>query len=112
MQMPPDNSGADLISMEGLSIGYDGRPIFSDISLSIKVGSFTAILGANGSGKSTLLKTLVGLQPATGGNIRLSGPTERPLVFGYVPQSAQLDPLYRLTGSEVAVMGLYGRIGP
>src|SRR5205823_14622743 len=58
------------------------------------------------------LKILVGLQPPTGGYIRLSGPTERPLVFGYVPQSAQLDPLYRLTGFEVAVMGLYGRIGP
>src|SRR5437899_11326584 len=108
MQPPPDKSSADLISMEGLSIGYDGRPVFSDISLSIKHGSFTAILGANGSGKSTLLKTLVGLQPPLGGIMRLTGPSGRPVVFGYVPQAVQFDPLYRLTGYEVAIMGLYG----
>jgi ABC-type Mn2+/Zn2+ transport system ATPase subunit len=112
MEAPPTHSGVDLIKLEKLSIGYEGRPVFSDISLSVKEGSFTAILGANGSGKSTLLKTLVGLQPPLGGSIRFRGGAGLPVAFGYVPQSAQLDPLYRLTGFEVAVMGLYGRIGP
>jgi ABC-type Mn2+/Zn2+ transport system ATPase subunit len=33
-------------------------------------------------------------------------------MFGYVPQSIQLDPVYLLTGFEVALMGAYGRIRP
>lgn len=100
------------IVLADLVIGYDRQPVLSGISLGITSGSFTAILGANGSGKSTLLKTLLGLQPALGGRMRISSPTGRPVVFGYVPQAVQFDPLYRLTGFEVALMGLYGRIGP
>ena len=101
-----------LITFDDLAIGYDSHPILSGISLSIERGSFTALLGANGSGKSTLLKTLLGLQPILGGHIRISSPANVPAVFGYVPQSVQFDPLYRLNGFEVALMGLYGRIGP
>lgn len=100
------------ITLEDLAIGYDNRPILSGISLSVASGSFTAILGANGSGKSTLLKTLIGLEPAISGTIKIASPAGRTAVFGYVPQSVQFDPLYRLTGFEVALMGLYGRIGP
>ena len=99
---------APLIKLDRLAIGYDGEPILSGISVSIHRGSFTAILGANGSGKSTLLKTLIGLQPPLRGRLEVASA----VVFGYVPQSVQFDPLYRLTGSEVAQMGLYGRIGP
>jgi ABC-type Mn2+/Zn2+ transport system ATPase subunit len=71
-------------------------------------GSFTAILGANGSGKSTLLKTLLGLQPPIAGKIQIAAPA----VFGYVPQAIEFDPLFLLTGFEVALMGVYGRVGP
>jgi len=103
---------APLIKLDELAIGYDGEPILSDISVSINRGSFTAILGANGSGKSTLLKTLIGLQPPLRGKIEVASTSGRAAVFGYVPQSVQFDPLYRLSGVEVAQMGLYGRIGP
>jgi len=95
-----------VIQLEGLVIGYDGRAVLSGISLAIPHASFTAILGANGSGKSTLLKTLLGLQPPIAGNIRI-----RKVVFGYVPQTLQFDPLYPLTGYDVASMGVYGRVG-
>jgi ABC-type Mn2+/Zn2+ transport system ATPase subunit len=80
----------------------------SGISLSVVRNSFTAILGANGSGKTTLLKTLLGLLPPVAGSIALL-PS---IVFGYVPQATQFDPIYLLTGFEVALMGTYGRIGP
>ena len=100
------------IKIENLAIGYDSQPVLSGISLSIARASFTAILGANGSGKSTLLKTLLGLQPAVAGHIRIAAPTDAPTVFGYVPQFNQFDPLFLLTGFEVALMGVYGRVGP
>ena len=58
-----------LITLDNLSIGYNGRSVLSGISLSIARGSFTAVLGANGSGKSTLLKTVLGLLPPVAGRI-------------------------------------------
>ncbi len=94
------------ITLDDLSIGYDGHAVLSGLSLSIARASFTAILGTNGSGKSTLLKTLLGLQPPVGGRIQFAAPP----VFGYVPQTVQLDTLYPLTGFDVALMGVYGRI--
>src|SRR5438874_645153 len=100
-----------IITMENLAIGYDGHLVLSGISVTINRGSFAAILGANGSGKSTLLKTLIGLQPPLDGRMEISPLPGRNAVFGYVPQSVQFDPLYRLTGVEVAQMGLYGRVG-
>jgi len=101
-----------VITLDDLSIGYSNQPVVSGISLSIVRSTFTAILGVNGSGKTTLLKTLLGLQPPVAGRIQIGTPDEAPLVFGYVPQSAQLDPVYPLTGFDVALMGAYGRVGP
>src|ERR1043165_6493518 len=79
------------IKLENLSIGYDCSPVLSGISLTIAQGSFTGLLGANGSGKSTLIKTLLGILPPLGGQIRFSGQAARPPVFGYVPQRETLD---------------------
>jgi ABC-type Mn2+/Zn2+ transport system ATPase subunit len=101
-----------LITLNNLSIGYNGQPVLSGISVSISRASFTAILGANGSGKSTLLKTLLGLLPPLTGRIDTSAPAGKPLVLGYVPQSIQFDPIYLLTGFEVALMGTFGRVRP
>ena len=101
-----------IITLDNLSIGYNGQPVVSGISLSIAHNSFTAILGANGSGKSTLLKTLIGLLPPIAGNIDTAPSAGAPLVFGYVPQSIQFDPIYLLTGFEVTLMGVYGRVRP
>src|SRR5208337_5409715 len=102
-----------LITLDNLSIGYNGQAVLSGISLSIARDSFTAILGANGSGKSTLLKTLLGLLSPLAGRVdSTKSSTGAPLLFGYVPQAGQFDPIYLLTGFEVALMGTYGRMRP
>jgi len=113
--MPPGDAKQfteELIRIVDLSIGYNGQAVLSGISLSIARSSFTAILGANGSGKSTLLKTILGLQPPVAGKIYLSQIENRQPGFGYVPQAIQFDPLYPLTGFDVALMGTYGRSRP
>jgi ABC-type Mn2+/Zn2+ transport system ATPase subunit len=101
-----------VITLDDLSIGYNDQPVLSGISLSICRSTFTAILGANGSGKTTLLKTLLGLQPPVAGRILVCAPDEAPIIFGYVPQFAQFDPVYPLTGFDVALMGTFGRVRP
>lgn len=110
--VPPARSPDELIRLRDLAIGYNGQAVLSGISLAIARSTFTAILGANGSGKSTLLKTLLGLQPPISGTITLSSIDNHPPVFGYVPQAIQFDPLYPLTGFDVALMGTFGRLPP
>ena len=111
---PPVNRPMNeaLITLNNLSIGYNGQPVMSGISVSISRASLTAILGANGSGKSTLLKTLLGLLPPLAGHIDIGHSAGKPFMFGYVPQSIQFDPIYPLTGFDVALMGTFGRIRP
>ncbi len=106
------NMSEAFITLDNLSIGYNGQPVLSGISVSIYRASFTAILGANGSGKSTLLKTLLGLLPPLSGRIEVPASAGKQLVFGYVPQSIQFDPIYLLTGFDVALMGTFGRVRP
>ena len=101
-----------LITLNNLSIGYNGQPVLSGMSLSIDRGSFTAVLGENGSGKTTLLKTLIGLLLPVAGRMDVASSTGAPLLFGYVPQTVQFDPIYLLTAFEVALMGTYGRVRP
>jgi ABC-type Mn2+/Zn2+ transport system ATPase subunit len=101
-----------VITAENLAIGYNRNPVVSGISLAIMRGSFSALLGTNGSGKSTLLKTLLGLLPPVEGRLKVNEAPDAPVVFGYVPQTTVMDPLYPLTGFDVALMGVYGRVGP
>ncbi len=60
-----------------LAIGYRMRSrvnhVMKHISLQACQGELVALIGRNGTGKSTLLRTLVGLQPALGGTIKLQG---------------------------------------
>lgn len=100
-----------IITLDNLCIGYNNQPVLCGISLAIPKAGFTAILGANGSGKSTLLKTIIGLIPPVSGHMETAA-ANGVLAFGYVPQAVQFDPIYLLTGFDVALMGTYGRVGP
>lgn len=53
--------------------GESRNEVLKGISLTIKNGDFTVILGASGSGKSTLLNIASGLEPADSGHIRYNG---------------------------------------
>jgi ATP-binding cassette subfamily F protein 3 len=64
---PSIKSGNDVLSVENLTMGFDGKPLFEDISFELKKGDKTALIGPNGIGKTTLLKILVNeLKPLSG----------------------------------------------
>ena len=50
----------NMIVIDNLSFRYDNNIVFKNLSLCIRRGSFTTVLGNNGSGKSTLVKLLTG----------------------------------------------------
>jgi len=63
----PERMSTPLMSLDHVSIGYDGRAVLSDVHQTILPGDRIGVLGENGAGKSTLLKCLVGeLEPISG----------------------------------------------
>lgn len=56
-----------------LSVGYGSTAVLTDVNVEAGAGTLTALLGANGAGKSTLLRTMIGVQPALGGEALLDG---------------------------------------
>jgi ABC-type Mn2+/Zn2+ transport system ATPase subunit len=96
-----------LVSLENVSLGYDSTPILQTVNLSIYPGSLVGLAGQNGSGKTTLFRTILGLLTPLGGTLSRNCPLSN---FGYVPQSAALDPQFPLSASEVVEMGAYGRV--
>jgi branched-chain amino acid transport system ATP-binding protein len=64
---------AMLLEVDGLEAGYGKKRVLAGVSLRVAAGEIVALLGHNGAGKSTLLKTILGLIPARGGEIRVDG---------------------------------------
>jgi biotin transport system ATP-binding protein len=70
------------------------HPILSDVSCSVRPGSFAVLSGRNGTGKSILLRCIKGLLQPTGGLISINGtnltkkPTQRNHSVGLVFQDA------------------------
>ncbi|MGE4442694.1 MAG: ABC transporter ATP-binding protein [Desulfomicrobium sp.] len=62
-----------MIEIKDLSTGYKGLPVLRGISLTVREGEFTGILGPNGSGKTTLIRALSGVLPCVSGSIRIAG---------------------------------------
>jgi ATPase subunit of ABC transporter with duplicated ATPase domains len=58
------------VTLEAVAQGYDGVPLFKNLSMQIEAGERIAIIGPNGIGKTTLLRTLVGDMPATSGEVK------------------------------------------
>ena len=70
----PVASEAEVVRLERVSMAYDGvGPVLSDVDLTLRQGEFLSIVGPSGCGKSTLLRIISGLQPATGGTVRVRG---------------------------------------
>jgi len=56
-----------IVAMEKASVGYDGVPVLSNLSLSISNDDRIGLLGQNGNGKSTFAKLVAGrLEPSSG----------------------------------------------
>jgi iron complex transport system ATP-binding protein len=62
-----------LLEIAGVSIGYHGNTLCSNIKANVSEGQLVLFLGANGKGKSTLIRSIAGLQKPISGKIKILG---------------------------------------
>ena len=90
IQIPPGpRLGNIVIEAEKISKGFDGGPLFSDLSFTLPRNGIVGIIGPNGVGKSTLFKCITGLHELDSGKLKI-GET---VAISYVDQSREgIDP--------------------
>jgi zinc/manganese transport system ATP-binding protein len=99
----------DAITLDDLTLGYDGHPAVHHLSGVFTPGSMTALVGPNGSGKSTLLKGITGFLPPLGG--RIDRGSLKISQIAYLPQQAEIDRSFPITVLDMVALGLWQRLG-
>jgi len=68
---PAPDSGRDVLNVENLCKGFDGKEVFQNVNFQFQRGDKVAVVGVNGAGKSTLVKILAGDISADSGDMKL-----------------------------------------
>ncbi|MEY9861495.1 ATP-binding cassette ChvD family protein [Catenulispora sp. GAS73] len=108
IQIPPGpRLGSVVIEVNDLVKGFDDRVLIDDLSFTLPRNGIVGVVGPNGAGKTTLFKTMVGMEQADGGSVKI-GET---VSISYVDQNrAGIDPKKSLW--EVVSDGLdYIKVG-
>ena len=108
-------AGDTLLALEGVNTYYGKSHILHNVSLAVRAGEVTALLGRNGAGKSSTFKSVMGLVAPASGSIRFAGENlmgrspERIARsgIGFVPQGRRLFP--GLTVAENLELGSLSR---
>ncbi len=95
-----------VLSIEGLTAGYDQAAVIRDLDLTVGPGEVVALLGANGAGKTTTLRVISGLVRPMSGRVAFAGedlarvsPTQRARRgIAHVPEGRGI--FYGLTVAE------------
>jgi urea transport system ATP-binding protein len=108
-----------LLAIRALSQSYGGSRTLWDVDLQVAAGSRTCLMGRNGTGKTTLLKCIMGLLPASSGELMFEGTDLRTLPaeararlgIGYVPQGRDIFPQLTVEENLRVALGIR-RNGP
>ncbi|HJV27795.1 MAG TPA: ABC transporter ATP-binding protein [Aromatoleum sp.] len=101
----PAKTGAPVIAVRGAARHYGAVRAVDGVDLAVMPGEVFGLIGHNGAGKSTLFKMMLGLIPATAGEIEIDGAAVTGRDFravrrkiGYLPENVVLYD--NLTGIE------------
>lgn len=91
-----------LLSAQDVNAFYGTSQALFGLDLSVRSGQVMALIGRNGAGKSTTMRTIMGVLPPKGGDIRLAGRSLSGLPpyqiaragVGYVPEDRQIFPTH------------------
>ncbi len=62
-----------ILKADQVSVGYGGRPVINDVSVSLRSNEVLCLIGHNGAGKSTLLKCMFGMLSPSLGSVNIDG---------------------------------------
>jgi zinc transport system ATP-binding protein len=96
------------LTVNDLSLGYDGHVIAEGLSFTVSAGDYLCIVGENGSGKTTLMKTLLRLHEPLGGEITTGDGLQRNEI-GYLPQQTAVQRDFPASVREIVLSGCLGR---
>ena len=68
-----DTSAAPRLSLEGITVTFDGVPAVSDLSLDVGAGEIVCLLGPSGCGKTTTLRVAAGVERQRTGRVMVDG---------------------------------------
>ena len=90
IQIPPGpRLGSLVLEAKDLNKGFGDRTLIDGLSFSLPRNGIVGIIGPNGVGKSTLFKTIVGLEPLDGGELKIGDSVK----ISYVDQGREnIDP--------------------
>ncbi|MEV7527619.1 energy-dependent translational throttle protein EttA [Agrococcus sediminis] len=90
IQIPPGpRLGSIVLEAKDLQKGFDDRQLIDGLSFTLPRNGIVGVIGPNGVGKTTLFKTIVGLEPLDGGDLKI-GETVK---LSYVDQGrSNIDP--------------------
>ncbi|MCR6652390.1 MAG: urea ABC transporter ATP-binding protein UrtD [Cellvibrionaceae bacterium] len=98
--MSDKNSVKDFVlSVEGLTVSFDGFKAVNDLSFYVEEGEIRVIIGPNGAGKTTVLDLICGKTKSTEGSIKFRGKeltkmTEHAIVHSGVGRKFQNPSIY------------------
>ena len=104
-----------ILEVRDLNVSYGAIKALKGVSLSLSDGEIVTLIGANGAGKTTTLRAIMGLVPASGGEVRYRGePTRSTPTHRLVRQGLVLVPEGRIVFANLTVqenleMGAYAR---
>jgi osmoprotectant transport system ATP-binding protein len=88
-----------MLTLQNIYKTFEGKPVLTDVNLSVPKGATHALIGPSGSGKTTLLRITLGLIPFDKGYVKINDqallsftPVEWADRIGYVPQDGGLFP--------------------
>jgi len=98
-----------MLSVAGLSLGYENTPVIKDISFELARGEVLSVIGHNGSGKSTLIKALLGILPPLAG--KLDWINGKPETIAFLGQRTDFDNRFPIRVRDLAAMGSWPKLG-
>lgn len=97
------------LAAEGVTLGYDGRPVIDGLHFDVPEGKITAIVGPNACGKSTLLRGLARILRPEAGRIVLDGQSIHTLPTKEVARRLGLLPQGAAAPAGLTVVDLVSR---
>ncbi|WP_336694863.1 ABC transporter ATP-binding protein [Delftia acidovorans] len=85
------------LTVSQLEVRYPGRdrPAVQGVTLNLAAGDIGVLIGPSGCGKTTLLRAVAGLEPVSGGEIRIDGQLVGSAAFSLPPEQRRIGMVFQ-----------------